>query len=114
MYPQDSIFEEFELLGSLSKKKEKLALDALYSYIVEIFSNDPHPRDVTECCKAMLQLFPYLTTTPSAIEGIVRLSKKSHSKIEGYAYHCLYLLLLGFALQLSDEERRDFSQIEEQ
>lgn len=46
-------------------------MDALFSYIVEVFSNDPQPKDIIECCKAMLQLFPYLETKPSTIEGIV-------------------------------------------
>lgn len=46
-------------------------MDALYSYIIEVFSTEPNPKDIIECCRAMLQLFPYLKTNPSNIEGIV-------------------------------------------
>lgn len=67
-----------ELLdGALSSKNQKLVTDALYSYITESYSNDPSPKDVIECCKATLQLFPCLETSPSAIEGIVRVLKKN-------------------------------------
>lgn len=68
----EQIFEEAEVLnGALSTKTQKLVTDALYSYIVELYSNEPAPKDVIECCKATLQLFPCLKTNPSAIEGIV-------------------------------------------
>lgn len=76
-YPSEQIFDEADLLdGALSKKKEKLLTDALYSYIVEMHSNDPSPRDIIECCKATLKLFPYLETTPSTFDGIVSISEK--------------------------------------
>lgn len=72
MYPEENFFEELELLdGILTKKKEKLMTDGIYSYIVHMFSNDPKPENVIECCKATLKLFPYMVTSPSTVEGIV-------------------------------------------
>lgn len=71
MHPEKDLFEEAKLLHGLSKKSEKSLIDCLYSYIVEIYSSEPAQREIVACCKAIIQLFPHLETTPSEIGGIV-------------------------------------------
>lgn len=61
----------------MSTKTQKLVTDALYCYIVETFSNDPSPKDVIECCKAAVKVFPCLEATPSVMEGIVSIEMNS-------------------------------------
>lgn len=65
-------FREAKLLdGILSNNKEKVLFQGLYHYITETFSFDPKQADIIDCCKAVLQLFPYLETKPSDFFGIV-------------------------------------------
>lgn len=72
------IFEESVLFdGKLSKRSEKVLTDSLFSYIVNRFSSQAQPKQIIECCKAALLLFPYLEVSPSDIGGIV-----SHNSIE--------------------------------
>lgn len=72
MHPEENIFDEAKLLnGVLSKKSERLLTDCLFSYIIKTFSNEPKSSEISECCHGVLQLFPYLATTPSEIGGIV-------------------------------------------
>lgn len=71
-YPKELIFDEAHLLdGTLSNKKEKILFQGLYAYITDNFSSEPPQNEVIECCKATLQLFPYLKSNPSNYFGIV-------------------------------------------
>lgn len=69
LHPDENIFDEVKLLGVLSKKNEKFVTDGLYSYIVDTFPK-VSVNDVTDCCNAVVQLFPYINKES---DGIVRI-----------------------------------------